>query len=256
MSNMTDGASWLTGKTALITGAAKRIGRATALALADEGVNVVVHHNRSSDEAQEVAELVRQKGVGAWTLRADLADADEAAALFGQATDRAGAIDVLVNNASTFHPSRLADIGVAEVLSDLQVNALSPFVLARAMAAQRREGAIVNFLDCRIAEYDASHVAYNLSKRMLFTLTRMMALAFAPGVRVNAVAPGLILPPPGKDESYLRKLAPTDNPLQRIGALTGITDAVVFLLRSPFVTGQVIFVDGGRHMKGSTYGGY
>ena len=256
MPNMTDGASWLRGRTALITGAAKRIGRATALALADEGVNVVVHYNQSSAEAEEVAGLARQKGVGAWTLRADLAEADQAADLVGRATDRAGAIDVLVNNASTFHPSRLAEVAVDDMLSDLQVNALAPFVLARTLAAQQREGAIVNFLDCRIAEYDASHAAYNLSKRTLFTLTRMMALAFAPSVRVNAVAPGLILPPPGTDESYLRKMAPTDNPLQRIGALTGITDAVVFLLRSPFVTGQVIFVDGGRHVKGSTYGGY
>jgi len=256
MSNMTDGASWLTGKTALVTGAGKRIGRATALALADEGVNVVVHCNRSSDEAEEVAGVARQKGVGAWTIRADLNDADQAADLVARAIDLAGAIDVLVNNASTFHPSRLTDVSVDDLLSDLQVNALSPFVLARALAAQQRTGAIVNFLDCRIAEYDASHAAYNLSKRTLFTLTRMMALAFAPNVRVNAVAPGLVLPPPGKDESYLRNMAPTDNPLQRIGSLTGITDAVVFLLRSPFVTGQVIFVDGGRHMKGSTYGGY
>jgi len=256
MSNMTDGASWLRGKTALITGAGKRIGRATALTLADEGINVVVHHNQSSTEAEQVALLVRQKGVDAWTVRADLNDADQAADLLGRAIALAGAIDVLVNNASTFHPSRLADVSVDDILGDLQVNALSPFVLARAMAAQQRDGAIVNFLDCRIAEYDATHAAYNLSKRTLFTLTRMMASAFAPSVRVNAVAPGLILPPPGKDESYLRNMAPTDNPLQRIGSLTGITEAVVFLLRSPFVTGQVIFVDGGRHMKGSTYGGY
>jgi NAD(P)-dependent dehydrogenase (short-subunit alcohol dehydrogenase family) len=88
---------------------------------------------------------------------------------------------------------------------------------------------------------------------MLFTLTRMMALEFAPAVRVNAIAPGLILPPPGKDVSYLKNLAST-NPLHRIGSLKGITDAVLFLVRSVFVTGQVIFVDGGYHMRGSVYG--
>ena len=93
----------------------------------------------------------------------------------------------------------------------------------------------------------------HLSKRMLFTLTRMMALEFAPTIRVNAVAPGLILPPPGEDLSYLENLV-SNNPLHRVGSVDGITDAVLFLLRSEFITGQVIFVDGGYHMKGCVHG--
>ena len=145
------------------------------------------------------------------------------------------------------------DFTLQDLEDNIQVNAISPLLIARSFAEQGCEGAIVNFLDTRITEYDNGHAAYHLSKRMLFTLTRMMALEFAPSIRVNAVAPGLILPPPGEDLSYLQKLAHT-NPLNRIGSPESITDAVLFLLRSEFVTGQVIFVDGGYHMKGSVYG--
>ncbi|MFW6158915.1 MAG: SDR family oxidoreductase, partial [Planctomycetota bacterium] len=119
--------------------------------------------------------------------------------------------------------------------------------------AQGRDGAIVNFLDTRVVAYDREHVAYHLSKRMLFSLTRMMALEFAPAVRVNAVAPGLILPPPGRDRAYLERLK-SSNPLNRVGTLGQVTEAVLFLLGNEFVTGQVVFVDGGQHMNGRTYG--
>ena len=145
------------------------------------------------------------------------------------------------------------DFSLKDLEDNVQVNAISPLLIGRSFAKQGCEGAVVNFLDTRITEYDSGHAAYHLSKRMLFTLTRMMALEFAPSVRVNAIAPGLILPPPGEDVLYLQKLAPT-NPLNRIGSPESITDAVLFLLNSEFVTGQVIFVDGGYHIKGNVYG--
>ena len=104
-----------------------------------------------------------------------------------------------------------------------------------------------------MVDYDRAHAAYHLSKRMLFTLTRMMALEFAPQIRVNAVAPGLILPPPGQDASFLERMAST-NPLGRHGDASDVADAVLFLTGAGFVTGQVIYVDGGRHMKGAVYG--
>jgi len=146
--------------------------------------------------------------------------------------------------------------------ANVQINALAPLQIARAFARQRglnrttgpfEKGCIVNLLDCRIVDYDANHAAYHLSKRMLFTLTRMMALEFAPEIRVNAVAPGLILPPRGKDDAYLRALAPT-NPLNAVGRPEQVTEAVLYLLGADYVTGQVIFVDGGRHMRGTVYG--
>ena len=147
----------------------------------------------------------------------------------------------------------MTDFTQEELLANLQVNALSPLWLCRAFAAQQRAGAVVNFLDTRISDYDREHAAYHLSKRMLHALTKMLALELAPRIRVNAVAPGLILPPPGQDETYLRRHINT-NPLRRIGTPEGVAAAALFLLRSAFVTGQVIYVDGGRHLKGCVYG--
>ncbi|KPK86131.1 MAG: hypothetical protein AMJ81_02010 [Phycisphaerae bacterium SM23_33] len=243
----------LAGKTALVTGAAKRIGQATALALAADGANVIVHYNTSAKQAEQLAHSILQAGTKAWALQADLGDPAQAQGLLQRAVQQAGPVDILINNASIFPPSRLTDFTADELAESINVNALAPLLIGRAFAAQRRPGVIVNFLDCRIGDYDRSHAAYHLSKRMLFSLTRMMALEFAPAVRVNAVAPGLILPPPGQDESFLQRLAST-NPLHRHGGVADVAEAVRFLIRSEFVTGQVIYVDGGRHMKGAMYG--
>ncbi len=243
----------LSGKTALITGGGKRLGRATALALAAEGVSVVIHYQTSAEAAAECADAARRLGVHAWTIQADLGDAEVCQGLLDQACNQAGPIDILVNNASIFPRNTLVEMTLLDVAENMQVNAMSPFLLSRSLAAQGRSGAIVNLLDTRVVHYDRVHAAYHLSKRMLLTLTRMMALEFAPSIRVNAVAPGLILPPPGEDESYLQKMA-GNVPLQRIGSEEEITEAILFLLRSDFVTGQVIFVDGGFHMKGTVYG--
>lgn len=245
--------SRLSNRTALVTGAAKRLGRATALALARAGADVAVHYRSSEDDARATAEDIRRLGRRAWTLRADLADPEAAAELFRATTAAAGPVAILINSASIFPEGRLADVSLDDLTDNIKVNAMAPLVLARAMAAQGIEGDIVNVLDARIVDYDREHVAYHLSKRMLHALTRMMALEFAPRVKVNAVAPGLILPPEGKDESYLRRLAST-NPLQRHGSVGEIADAVLFLVGSRFITGQVIYVDGGRHMKGKVYG--
>jgi NAD(P)-dependent dehydrogenase (short-subunit alcohol dehydrogenase family) len=244
--------SELAGQTALVTGGAARIGRATALALARAGANVVVHCNTSARAAGELAERIRAAGPKAWTVQADLADPTQAEALLEQARQQAGPIDILVSNAAIFPESRLTDFTAEDLAESINVNALAPLLIGRAFAAQGRPGAVVNLLDCRIVNYDRRHAAYHLSKRMLFTLTRMMALEFAPAVRVNAVAPGLILPPAGEDESYLQRRA-SSNPLNRHGDVEDVTAAVMFLIRSGFVTGQVLYVDGGRHMKGATY---
>ena len=243
----------LAGRAALVTGAGKRIGRAVALALAERGVRVVIHYGRSEAEAHETAQAIRRTGVEAWTLQADLSDPAAAEGHFPRAVEAAGPVGVLVNCASIYPPSRLASFSVEELSRNVQVNAMAPLVLARALAAQGREGAIVNFLDARMVDCDAEHAAYHLSKRMLFTLTRMMAVELAPAVRVNAVAPGLALPPAGKPPDSFDRLAHT-NPLQRVGSAEGVVDAVLYLLQASFVTGQVLFLDGGRRMTGSMYG--
>ncbi len=240
-------------RTALVTGGAQRIGRALALALAGEGLNVVIHCRASRTEAEAAAAECRTKGVEAHVLCADLARSDEAEQLAARAVEVAGPLDVLINNASIFPKDTLTDVTAEAFAANLQVNAVAPFLIARAFARQGREGVIVNMLDTRILHYDALHTAYHVSKRALFALTRMMALEFAPRVRVNAVAPGLILPPPGEDASFLEKYA-SHNPLARWGSVEDVVAAALFLIRSTFVTGQVIYVDGGFHMKGSVYG--
>lgn len=249
-----DGATRLKDGTALVTGGARRIGRAMALALGRRGVNVVVHCHSSLREAEALRDELRALGVGAWTVAADLARYEEAEGLLRLATELAGPIDFLVNNASVFPEGTLADLTPELLFENVNVNALAPFLIARAFAAQGREdGAIVNLLDTRIAGADPRHAAYHLSKRMLFTLTRMMAAEFAPRIRVNAVAPGTVLPPQGMEESCWTLLAST-NPLNKLGSPEGVAEAVVFLLGNGFITGQVIFVDGGRHMRENAYG--
>ncbi|MDD5628877.1 MAG: SDR family oxidoreductase [Elusimicrobia bacterium] len=237
----------------MVTGGAKRLGRAIVLALARAGADVVVHCRGSAAEARSLVRELRGLGRRAWVLQADLADSAQAEALFAQACRKAGGVDILVNSASIFPKGRLDGLEPADLERDIRINALAPFVLARALARTGREGCVVNLLDSRITDYDAEHAAYHLSKRLLATLTRMMALEYAPGLRVNAVAPGLVLPPAGEDEGYLERLKDS-NPLRRHGEAEDVADAVVFLARSAFVTGQTIFVDGGRHMRGAVYG--
>jgi pteridine reductase len=243
----------LNGKTALVTGAAKRLGAATALALARAGVAVVLHYRQSETEVNNTAEEIAQTGAKVWTVQADFSNSAEGERCFRQAKEAAGAIDFLINSASLFAEQGLDEFSFDDLALQIQVNAFAPLELARAFVAQDMEGAMVNFLDARMADYDRKHVPYHLSKRMLHALTQMMAVEYAPKIRVNAVAPGLVLPPEGEDEAYLRALHDS-NPLNRHGSADGVVEAVLFLLRSGFITGQTIFVDGGRHLRGAMYG--
>jgi hypothetical protein len=238
----------LRGKTALITGAAKRIGRATALALAAQGANVVVHYRASADEASALCRELEALGVGAWSVAADLRQPDQCETLIERAQVVAGVnLDILVNSASTFSADDIATVTFESIADAMRVNAWAPFALGRAFARQASEGRIVNLLDTRIAGYDWKHVSYILSKHALAVLTRMMAVEFAPHVAVNAVAPGLILPPPGQDDADLDALKDTV-PLRRHGDAVEVAEVIAFLASSRFITGVIIYVDGGRHL--------
>jgi len=238
----------LGGRSALVTGAGKRLGRAIALSLAKEGVEVVVHYNNSAKEAEGLSAELRSLGVRAWPLKADLQDPAEYSTLVERAVAAAGKLDILVNNASIFPPSTLSALTREDLAESMDLNAWVPFSLSRDFFSLCGRGDIINMLDTRIADYDWKHVAYILSKHALATLTKMTAVEYAPAVRVNAVSPGLILPPPGEDEGYLKALEHTV-PLKRHGGPEDIASAVVFLLKNDFITGTVIAVDGGRHLK-------
>ena len=239
----------LQGKTALITGASKRIGRETALALAEQGANIVIHFNRSDKDARQLAQELEKKGVRAWTVQADFRCPDEYRSLIARARSMAGELDILINNASIFPAETLAELAWSRFSADMEVNAWVPLTLSRDFAQRVDGGSIINLHDTHLEGFDFRHAGYILSKHVLAELTRMMALTFAPRVTVNAVAPGLILPPPGADESYLESHSHA-LPLQRHGGPRDIAEAIVFLLRSDFITGQVIYVDGGRHLQG------
>jgi pteridine reductase len=237
----------LRNKTALVTGAGRRIGRELCLALAKEGVNLVLHYRSAADEVQELATTLAERGVETWLEQADFEEPGEYGTLIERAMTQAGGLDILINSAAIFPPGGLGDMTLADINRAMEVNAWVPLVLSRDFARLAERGKIVNLLDTRIEGYDWNHGAYILSKQALALLTRMTALAFAPAVTVNAIAPGLILPPPGKDPDYLKELAKTV-PLLRHGSPRDIADAAVYLLGSEFLTGQVIHVDGGRHL--------
>jgi pteridine reductase len=237
----------LSGELALITGAGLRIGRAVAEALAGAGADLVLHYHASGAEAESLARELGKR-VRTWTLAADLADAAGADGLVGRAAEAAGRpLTLLVNNASGYEERRLKDLSYADVDAAMRLSAWAPFALTRAFAGQTSEGCVVNLLDTRIADYDWQHVSYILAKKTLEELTRMAAIEYAPGVRVNGVAPGLILPPEGAGQEYLDRWMRT-MPLRRAGRPEDVAEAVLYLATAKFVTGQVIFVDGGRHL--------
>jgi len=242
----------LSGKTALITGAAKRIGGTLALALAREGVRIAVHYNHSEQEAAALCSEIKGIGGQAWPVRGNLEDPGETETIFRESVARAGPIDILVNNASIFDVETIWQMTDESLCRNMRIHTMAPLILSKALAGQQRSGHIINLLDTRVVSYDKDHAAYHISKRSLLTLTRILALELAPKIAVNAVAPGLILPSALQDETYLDKLAPT-TPLQRHGGPADVVQAAMFLLHSRFITGQIIYVDGGYHMRGHLY---
>lgn len=237
----------LEGQTALVTGAAKRIGRAISLALAEEGCNIIVHYRSSYDEAQELIEELSQTGVRAWALPGDFEKSEDYESLIPRALAITKSINILVNNASIFPPDKMESMTFKDLMINMEINAWAPFVLSRDFSDHIGEGKIINMLDSRLIDADWNHVGYILSKHVFAALTKMTALSFAPQVTVNGVAPGLILPPAGMDESYLDVMKGTV-PLRRHGEAEDVAEAVVFLAKSSFITGEIIFVDGGRHL--------
>ena len=239
----------LKGKVALVTGGAVRIGRAVCLALADEGADVVIHYRRSAREARSLrAELVR-RGARAFTVYGALDSRAGCARIVREARRAAGGLDILVNNAAVFHKRTLRRATAREFEEEFRPNLFAPALLMSAFARAEKEGQIVNLLDRRVEGLDWRCTPYVLSKKALAELTRMAALELAPRFRVNAVAPGAVLPPPGKGSGRSRDRA-GPVPLRRPCTPADIAAAVVFLLRSDSITGQIVFVDGGQHLLG------
>jgi pteridine reductase len=240
--------SFCAGRTALVTGATKRLGRRIALACAHEGMNVIVHYRRSRGDALRLVKELMAVKISAWAVGGALDAPGRCEKIIRTAASLCNnSLWLLVNNAAIFPAHPLDEVTFGDLASTMRVNAWAPLCLSRAFAKTARGGSIVNLLDALIAGHDKNHVAYILSKHLLAAITKICALEFAPRIRVNAVAPGLILPPAGKTASYLNKLK-KNIPLRMHGGPDDIAAAVVFLATSLFITGETIFVDGGKHL--------
>lgn len=240
------------GKVALVTGSARRLGRAIAMALAERGAELVVHYRDSEREALEVLAHARRLGGKPITVQGDLAVPDTVARILEAALAAFGRIEILINSASVFSRTPLESVTAADWDRILAVNLRAPFFLCQgAAAAMRRQGRgkIVNLADIGGDQVWAEYLPYTVSKAGLLALTRGLAKALAPAVQVNAIAPGVVLlPEDTSDEERRRAIGRI--PLERLGTPEDIVRAVLYLIESDFVTGEVLTVDGGQRLRG------
>jgi pteridine reductase len=236
----------LNGKTVLITGAARRLGRQFALACAQAGADIVVHHGQSDSDAKTLASKINRLGRQAWIFQADLNDSAQAQNLI-PLINRSTPIHFLINNAAIFESLSFASASPEDWDRHIAINLTAPFLLSQEFARQAEAGArIVNILDWRALRPGADHFPYTVSKSALAAMTKSMAVALAPKIIVNAIALGAILPPAtGKTNPNILK----NIPLKRWAKENEVEQALLFLLSSPaYITGEIIHVDGGRHL--------
>lgn len=233
----------------VITGAARRLGRTLAIHLAKEGYRVVLHCNTSLKEAKLLQRELQTMGYESRVVQGDLTDLNGLEALFARFVESFGRIDALINSASVFSNTSLEETTVAKWQADMALHAGAPFFLAKMLYEHIRErasvGSVVNITDTQLASPPANRPSYYLSKAALAQETTILAKTLAPYIRVNAVAPGLVLSN-GEDE-YFTKMEKI-LPIQRCGSPSDICDAVSYLLSASFVTGVSIAVDGGHHL--------
>jgi len=237
-------------KAALITGAAKRIGRHLALSLAEQGWDIAIHYNASEADAADVAETIRKLGRNAVILRADLSQESEVAGLVARAGDAIGPLGCLVNNASVFEYDSIETATRANWDMHLETNLRAPFLLTQEFAKALppdAEGAVVNLIDQRVWNLTPHFVTYTVSKAALWTLTQTMAMALAPRIRVNAIGPGPTLAntrqTPEQFASQCEMM-----PLKRGASPQDIADALHYILGARAMTGQMIALDSGQHL--------
>ena len=236
---------------ALVTGAAKRIGRSIARRLVEEGWAIGLHYNRSRDEAEAFAEELRTLGARVALLQADLSDYNQTLHLVPACVEALGPPDCLINNASIFERDSVRDFTAESWAAHQNTNLRAPVMLAQAFdkaLPAGQDGNIINIIDQRVLRLTPTFFSYTLAKSALWTATRTMAQALAPRIRVNAIAPGPVLPNPYQTEADFAR--EWDSTLLRHGARPEeIADAVVFILRARSMTGQMITLDGGEHLQ-------
>ena len=235
------------GKTILVTGGALRVGREFCLAAAGAGANVIIHYGNSAEEANKTAEEIRAAGCQAWTLKADLANPDEAAKLIDLAWEISPFFG-LVNSAAIFEPLTFTDTTIDAWQHHLAVNLTAPFLLSQSFARRLAPGAtgrIINIVDWRALRPGSDHFPYTVSKAALAQMTRSLAVALAPDISVNGLALGAILPPSDGGSPDILKSVPA----KRWATMDELHQALLFFLEGPsYITGEIIHLDGGRHL--------
>src|SRR5690554_2258640 len=235
--------------TAVITGASKRVGKSLAEHLADKGWNIIIHFNSSEKPAEDLENILRKKHPAQkfTRVKANLSVEKEAEMVIPRLVSEFGPFNLLINNASVFEPGYLKGTGTKLFDSQMNVNLKAPFLLMRDFAVHCKKGNIINFADTRITTNKSNFAAYSLSKKGLWELTKMAALEFAPAIRVNAIAPGVTLPPVDKDKDYLLKLA-QNIPMKKPGGVEPILKSLDFILENDHLTGQMLYADGGENL--------
>lgn len=240
----------LRGRVALVTGGARRVGRAISLALAEQGTSVAVHYNASGDAASSAVQDVREAGVGAAAIQGDLRQPGTAERIVRETEDALGGIDILVNSAAVMLRTPVGEVTVEEWDDMFALNVRAPFLLvqaARGLLARNR-GVVINIADLAALEAWPAYVPHGMTKAAVVQMTRGLARVLAPEVRVNAVAPGAVLLPDSWDRAAADRLVAT-TPLRRLGTPADVAQAVLYLASADYVTGEVLIVDGGRHVR-------
>ena len=240
----------LAGRVALVTGAGRRVGRAIAVALGAQGMRVAVHYNESVEGARDTASMIEDGGGSAALVRADLSQVTACEQLIDALVLEHGELHTLVNSAAVMQRTPIGSVTEHEWDTMFALNARAPFFLAQHAAPVLRlaKGNIVNIADLAAFETWTGYVPHGMTKAAVVQMTRALAHALAPEVRVNGVAPGVVLLPEGfnaDDAEHLRRTTP----MRRIGTPEDVAQAVLYLVRAEFVTGEVIKVDGGRHVR-------
>ena len=240
----------LAGRVALVTGAGRRVGRAIAVALGAEKMRVAVHYNESVDGARDTANLIEDAGGSAALVRADLSDVTACEQLIDSLVLEHGELHTLVNSAAMMLRTPVGGVTEGDWDAMHALNVRAPFFLSQhaAPALRTAQGNVVNIADLAAFETWTGYVPHGITKAAVVQMTRALAHALAPDVRVNAVAPGVVLLPEGFGPDQAEHLRRT-TPLRRIGTPEDVAEAVVYLARADFVTGEVIRVDGGRHVR-------
>jgi pteridine reductase len=240
----------LKGRRALVTGAGIRVGRVIAHALMRKGVHVAIHYHRSEYGARQTAVEGETMGCKVAMLQADLGDAAAAQGLAARAAEALGGLDILVNSAAIMVQQEVAEVTPEDWDRTMNINLRSPFFVAQGAVKVMGTagGVIVNIADLAAFERWTTYPVHCISKSGVVVMTELMARAFAPAVRVNAVAPGAVLLPDDWDEATRKRFADT-TPMKRLGSAQDVASAVLYLLENDYVTGETLVVDGGRRIR-------